>query len=198
MKVDVRLHTTATKALIDEIHPDVLITAEGSTPAIPKVDGIEKAVLAQDVLLGKQEVTDNIVVIGGGLVGCEVSLHLAMQGKKVTIVEALPDILKSGITIPPMNNWMLRDLLNYHHVSVQTDSMLSAVTDDGAVVKRKDGQEELIKASKVLLAIGYRSRKPVYDECCFDFAETYVLGDSKQVKNIRNAIWDGYEVARGI
>lgn len=193
--VDIRLSTEATKELIDSIHPDAVLTAEGSEPIIPKVDGVEKAVLAQDVLLGNVEAKDDVVIIGGGLVGCELSLHLAMQGRKVTIVEALPDILKSGISIPPMNEWMLRDLLAFHKVNIMTDSRLASVNEDGAVVTDAGGKETQVKASQVILAIGYRSKAPVFDACQFDYTEVYKLGDSRQVKNIRNAVWDGYEVA---
>ena len=74
---------------------------------IPPIDGVENAVLANEVLTNKVAAKDNVVVIGGGLVGCELALHLAQNGKKVTIIEALPDILKSGIALPPMNEWML-------------------------------------------------------------------------------------------
>ena len=135
------------------------------------------------------------MIVGGGLVGCELALHLAMQGKKVTVVEALPDILKSGISIPPMNEWMLRDLLAFHKVNIMTNSRLASVNEDGAVVTDADGKEMQVKASQVILAIGYRSKAPVFDACQFDYAEVYKLGDSRQVKNIRNAVWDGYEVA---
>lgn len=193
--VEIRLNTIATKEVIDEIHPDAVLTAEGSDPIVPKVDGVEKAVLAQDVLLGNVEAKEDVVIVGGGLVGCELGLHLAMQKKTVTVVEALPDILRSGAAIPPMNEWMLRDLLIFHKVQLQVNSRLASVTDEGAVVVDAEGKEAVMKASQVILAIGYRSKAPVFDACQFDYAEIYKLGDSRQVKNIRNAIWDGYEVA---
>jgi 2-enoate reductase len=196
LNVDVRLNTNATKELIDELHPDALLAAEGSDPIILNVPGVEKTVLAQDVLLGNVEAKDDVVIVGGGLVGCELSLHLAMQGKKVTIVEALPDILKSGIAIPPMNEFMLRDLLAFYKVDIVAGSKLASVNENGAVVIDADGNEKTVEASQVIMAIGYRSKAPVFDDCQFDYAEVYKLGDSKNVKNIRNAIWDGYEVAR--
>ncbi len=198
LNVKIQLNTTATKDKIDAIHPDVLLTAEGSNPIVPKFTGVETAVLAQDVLSGKVKAKDTVVIIGGGLVGCELALHLAKKGKKVSIVEALPDILKAGAAIPTMNEWMLRDLLTFNNVAICAETRLTAVKEDGAAVTNKDGKEDFIKADQVILAIGYRSKKPVFEDCKFDYAHIYALGDSKQVKNIRNAIWDGYEVARSI
>ena len=98
LKIDVRLNTKATKANIDELKPDIVYIAEGSSPIGLKLPGIdsEKVVNASDVLSGKMQVGSNCVIIGGGLVGCELALHLKSSGHEVTIVEALPDILKSG------------------------------------------------------------------------------------------------------
>lgn len=153
--------------------------------------------MAQDILLGNVEAKNRVVIVGGGLVGCETALSLAMAGKSVTIVEALPDILKSGIAIPPMNEWMLRDLLTFYKVELVTNSRLDSVSEQGATVV-SDNDTKLIEAEQTILSIGYRSKSPVYDACQYEYEEVYKLGDSKQVKNIRNAIWDGYEVARNI
>lgn len=193
--VDVKLNTKADKETISALKPDTIFVAEGSTPIVPPINGVEKAVLAQDVLLGNVEAKNNVVVIGGGLVGCELSLHLAKQGKKVTIVEALPDILKSGITLPPMNEWMLRDLLAFNKVTIKASSRLESITDDSAVITTANGNET-ISSDQIILAIGYKSRKSLFDEIKNDYAHIYNLGDSRKVRNIRGAIWDAYEVAR--
>lgn len=193
--VEVRLGTPATKELIAELHPDTVFVAEGSRPVIPRIDGVDHAVLAQDILLGNTEAKENITVIGGGLVGCELSLHLAQNGKHVTIIEALPDILKSGAPIPPMNEWMLRDLLAFNHVDIITGACVKSISDAG-VSYEKDGTEQHVNADQTVLAIGYRSDKTLYEELKYDYAQIYNLGDSREVRNIRGAVWDAYEVAR--
>ena len=126
--VEVLTNTEADKDAVDAIQPDVIYAAEGSVPIIPNVHGVENAVLAQDILTGKVPAKENVILVGGGLVGCETALHLAMQGKNVTIVEGLSDILKSGPMLPPMNEWMLRDLLAYNNVKIIRDAHLSEVT----------------------------------------------------------------------
>ena len=187
----ITMNTRATKENISALEPDSLFVAEGSKAVVPQVDGIEKAVMAQDLLLGNVEAKDSIVVIGGGLVGSELALHLAQQGKKVTIVEALSDILSSGIKLPPMNEWMLRDLLAFNHVTLETSGFLAAVTDGGAVIKQGD-QVKTIPCDQVAIAIGYRSLRPVFEELKFDYTHVYNLGDAREVRNIRAAVWDSY------
>lgn len=129
--VDVRTNTAADKTKIADLKPDVVFIAEGSTAISLKLPGIDKpnVAYAADVLLDSDTVGKACLIVGGGLVGCELALHLAQKGKAVTIVEALDDILKSGARLPPMNELMLRDLLAFHHVSTICNARIAAVTD---------------------------------------------------------------------
>lgn len=195
--VDIRTNTKATKEMIAGLKPDTIFISTGSTPVVPPAEGIEKAFLAQDILLGKAEAKDSIAVIGGGLVGAELSLHLAKQGKKVTIIEALPDILSSGIVPPPMNVWMLKDLLAFHKVDIKAGSRLKAVTEKGAVVTSANG-DETVECDQVIIAVGFKADKALYEDMKYDYDHIYNIGDSRQVRNIRGAVWDAYEIARSL
>ena len=197
--VDVKLNTKADKENIAALKPDAVFVAEGSKPICPTLSGMDKenVMLAEDVLLGKKQVDGHSVIIGGGLVGCELALHLAQQGKKVTIVEALKDILSAGSPVPPMNEWMLRDLLSFHGVDIVKNTMLSAVNDNGIEVTSGD-TKSTIEADNVIIAIGYKSKSDLFNELRYDYPIIYNLGDGEKVRNIRAAIWDGFEVARTI
>ncbi|WP_296874837.1 FAD-dependent oxidoreductase [Thomasclavelia sp.] len=191
--VNVKLNTKATKEMLEKMNPDAIFVSEGSSPVVPKIDGVENAALAQDVMLEKVPAENNIVVIGGGLVGCELALHLAKQGKNVTIVEALPDILKSGAPLPPMNEFMLRDLLAFHDVKIKANQCVTAIKPDSVTLT-----DEIINCNQVILAVGYRSNHTLYDQIKYDYPEVFNVGDSRDVRNIRGAIWDSYEVARNL
>lgn len=115
----------------------------------------------------------------------------------MTIVEALPDILKSGSPMPPMNEWMLRDLLTFNQVEIVAGAKVTAIAPDGLTYE-KDGEVKTLSGDQVVLSIGYRSTHSLFDELKYDYAEIYNLGDSRQVRNIRGAIWDAYEVARSL
>ncbi|HQP00583.1 MAG TPA: FAD-dependent oxidoreductase, partial [Caldisericia bacterium] len=133
LNVDIKLNTEVTFDLIKKEKPDVTIIATGSKPIIPVIPGIEKdkVATATDVLLGNKEVGEKVVVVGGGLVGCETALWLAQQGKKVTIVEMLSDLMIAGLPVPHANRIMLIDLLKFNKVEVITNHSLMEVTDEG-------------------------------------------------------------------
>ena len=197
--VPVAFETRATKTSIQELNPDTVFVATGSKPIIPPVDGIEKDLVATavDILLGNEESGDHNVIIGGGLVGCELVLHLVQNGKKALIVEQLPAILQAGVTAAVMNGQMLRDLLAFHNVEIKVSASLAEVTDSGVVIRSGD-LSETIDTDRVILACGYQSHNQLFDELRLEFDEIYNIGDSRQVRNIRGAIWDAYEVARSI
>ena len=199
LKVEIRLNTKATKENIAALTPDTVYVAEGSTPVSLKLPGIEdeKVVNAGDVLSGKEKVGKNCMIIGGGLVGCELALHLQQHGHAVTIVEALPDILKAGAPMAPMNEWMLRDLINFHGIQLKTNARLLKITQAGAVIEQSEEESEL-PADSVIIAVGFRSKSTLFEELKFDYDQIYNLGDGKKVRNIRAAIWEAYEVARSL
>jgi len=199
LKVDVKLGTKANKANIDALKPDIIYTAEGSKPIELKLPGIDgkNATNTIDVLTGKTYVGPKCIIIGGGLVGCEVALHLAKHRHKIIIIEASTDILKTGTSIAPPNERMLRDLLAFYKVDIVTNAQLTEVTPTGAVIT-VEGQERIISAHHIIVAVGCKSNSLLYNELKNDYTQIYKLGDSQKVRNIRGAIWDAFEVARTI
>ncbi len=157
----------------------------------------EKIVTASDVLLGIKDAGVATVIVGGGLVGCEVALWLVKQGKKVTIVETLETILSSGQLLSPANETMLRDLLNFHHVNILTGASLTGVNHAGAVISMNKG-EQTIPADSIILAVGYKEDQTLYQQIKNNTFDTYLLGDARKVQNIMFAVWDAYEVSRHI
>ena len=199
LKVDVKLSTQVTKTMIDAIKPDIIYIAEGSKAIELEFPGMksEKVTNAINVLTGKTNVGPKCTVIGGGIAGCEVALHLAKHRHKMTIVEESSDILKAGVPLATPNERMLRDLLAFYHVEIVTNARLKEVTEVGALIIA-EGQERSIKAHHVIVAAGYESTGSLYNELKNDYAQIYNIGDSQKVRNIRAAIWDGFEVARSI
>lgn len=102
MHVQILLNTTADAELIKLYEPDTVIIATGSRPFIPPIQGADQdfVVAAHDVLLGKTEPGNRVVVIGGGLVGAETTDMLGQQCEQVTIIEMLPQIMKDGEAAP--------------------------------------------------------------------------------------------------
>ena len=194
--VAVRLNTRADAKSIKKAAPDAVILATGADPVMPPVPGIEKAIECVSALTGTT-VGQNVVVVGGGLVGCETALGYAREGKTVTIVEALPDILSAGIKVPVMNDQMLRDLLDEAGVTIRTGCRLSAI-GEGTVTVTTERGEETILADSVVLAVGFRSRKDLADELTDSGLEVYQIGDGNKVGNVMTAIDTAHTVARSL
>lgn len=87
--VSIRLNTEVTKEYAEKENPDALIIAVGSKPLIPPIPGLDgkNVVVVNNYYLEKEKVSDEVVVFGGGLAGCECAIHLGMEGKKVHLVE---------------------------------------------------------------------------------------------------------------
>lgn len=199
LSVDVELGQKLTFEKINEEEYDTILVATGSEHIIPDIPGIgkDKVVTATDLLLNQNQDSDNYVVIGGGLVGCETALWLARMGKEVSVIEALDGLMKKGAPICHSNKEMLVDLLEQNGVQIRTNTKLSEVTDVGVVVSTDDGSE-VMEAEKVVLAIGLKENSEIYESLRSELADIYELGDSKDPRRIMDAIWDGYGVAREI
>ena len=188
-----------TTELVAEMRPDVAIVAAGTTPLIPKIPGIQKpsAVTAIDVLLDKAEVGNEIIVAGGGVVGCDVAAFLADKGKKVTIVEMLSDIALD-VELFAGSRGTLLAMLGQKGVNSLTDTKLEEITDEGAIVSDKEGASRAIKADTVVLALGLKPSTKLYEALKGKVSEIYAIGDSVEPRKIGDAIHEGFYRANTI
>ncbi|MBD5559358.1 MAG: FAD-dependent oxidoreductase [Clostridia bacterium] len=198
LPVNVHLNTEVTPEEINNMDADVVILAVGSSPVRFDLPGMDDPMVkdALEVLANPDEVGDSVIVLGGGLTGCELALDFAQHGKDVTIVEALLDILSSGGPQPVPNVQMLRDLLAKHEVKILTDARLAKVEDGKAVVKTADGEKD-IAADTLVVAVGFRPVKSMRDEIA-EGPVIFEIGDAQEVATILHAIWQGYEVGNNI
>jgi len=153
---------------------------------------------ATDLLLGKSQSEGPTVIIGGGLTGCETALWQAQQGKQVTIVEMLPELMTGGVPVNHANRTMLIDLLRFHNVKVLTNSRITEVTDDGVGLMDGSSQRSSIQAGNVVLAMGLESDRKLARSLMGKIPNVSVIGDARRPQNKMSAIWDAYEVARNI
>ena len=197
LRVPVYLNTRVTKEMVLESDCDAVIVATGSRPKMFSLGDDEKVYCAEQVLMNQKDPGDRVVVVGGGLVGCEMALDLAQKGKKVTILEALPKIMAVNGPICSANKEMLEELLPFHGVNIICNAKVTGFKD-GAVSYETAGKAEKLDADSVILSVGYRSADELYHELEFDVADLYLRGDAGKVSNIMYAIWDAFEVANHI
>lgn len=200
LNVKINLNTEVTPDIVQEKKIDAVIIATGSRPVMPDISGIGKdsVVTATDLLLGKKKAGENVVIAGGGLIGCETALWLARQGKNVTIVEMAEDILLAGPQLCHANSLMILDLLKFHKINILTNAGLSEITEDGVVVTDKSCSKNRLSVDTVVIATGLKSDQELYRSIAATVPNLYVIGDARQPRNIMNCIWDAYEIARNI
>lgn len=195
--IELRLGTEFSTDVVKEVNPDIVVIATGSRPLIPKIPGVENAVIADDVLLGRVDVGKSVVVVGGGLVGCETALFLAKQGREVTIVEMLSDI---AIGEPFVNRVAIKKLLRASGVRVLTKRFVSEIRKGEVEILDEVGRREVLKADTIVLAVGREPNIPreVVEEVRKMGKELYVIGDAKEVRKIVDAIREGFYTALNI
>jgi 2,4-dienoyl-CoA reductase-like NADH-dependent reductase (Old Yellow Enzyme family)/thioredoxin reductase len=191
--VDVVLGKEVTSDLVSEISPDVAIVAVGATMLIPEIPGVNEsvAVSALDVLTDKADVGNEVVVAGGGLVGCDVAAFLADKGKKVTIVEALPEIAQNVELFAGSRSTLLV-MLGQKGIVSHTDSNIEEITGEGVIVSDKEGAKRTINADTVVLAFGFKPETGLYERLKGKVPELYTIGDSLAPRKIGDAINEGF------
>lgn len=179
---------------------DELVVAVGASPAIPEADGVaerlgESVFTAVDLLAGRvpdEKVGESVVVVGGGMVGCETAEFLAARGKKVTIVEMKKRIAED---IGPTTRWtVVKRLRETPNIQIVTSAKLKSVTDRGVVVEANGGREQReIEAATVVLAVGMR-RNEEPQRSLHDKVKFVEVGDCVEPRKILEAIHEGWRV----
>ena len=197
LRVPVYLNHEVTKDEILAGDYDAVILATGSVPKRFSLGDDARVYTASQVLLKEKDCGDSVVIVGGGLVGCETALWLRQQGKKVTIVEALDKILAVNGPLCHANKDMLERLVPYRGIQVVAGARVKEYRNGILTADTADG-EKPIPCDSVILAVGYREEDSLYRQIEFDVPELYLLGDAKKVSNIMYGIWDAFEVANHI
>lgn len=195
LPVTIKFNCCANRDTVERSNADAVIIATGSTPIRLDVGNKNKVFTAEELLFAPEKAGSDVVVVGGGLVGCETGLWLRRMGKNVTIVEATPQILGGGADMCFANYDMLKDLLAFEKISVICSAKVTAA-DENSVTVQIDGDEKKVKADTVMMAVGYRPDTALYDELRGCGKAIYNVGDSRHVQNIMHAIWDAFQVAR--
>ena len=194
--VEIRTSTEITPEYVEKENPDALIIAVGSEPLVPPIKGLDgdNVVVVNDYYLEKEKVTDQVVVLGGGLAGCECAIHLGMEGKQVHLVEMRQELAPdANIRHRPL---LLKEVDKY--VNVHTGCKGLAVTEEGVLCETATGEEILIPGTSVICALGQRSRTALVNSLRDSAPYVAVIGDASKVSTITNAVYEGYHAALDI
>ena len=186
--IDVKLGTEVKD--ITTLGADEVVIATGAVAKRIPIKGAERAVDAVEFLNGNAEVGENVVIIGGGLTGCEIAYELYLKGKKPAIVEMQDDLITTkGICLA--NTSFLRDFFKANNVPVYLESGVAQINDNTVTIKAKDGTTKEICADSVIMSVGYNPA-PLATK------GVHVIGDASSVGNLRTVIWGAWDVCMKI
>ena len=194
--IEVHLNQSATPELVRGIHPDAVIIAVGSSPITPPIPGVEYARQAVDVYPKLDELKGNIVVIGGGSIGCEIGLEFAERGNEVYVVELTDALAAKGNMLYRIG--LHQHLSRYENLHTLTETRCMEIREKEVVVVGKDGEERILKADHVLLAVGFRANKDLAHSFYGITPETAMIGDCNQVATVLEANNLAYLIASNL
>lgn len=179
--VEIRTSVEVTPEYVEKEAPDALIVAVGSRPLIPLIKGLngENVVIVNDYYRKKEKVTDQVVVLGGGLAGCECAIHLGMEGKQVHLVEMRKELAPDANVRHRL--LLLKEIEKY--VTVYTVCRGLEVRPDGVLC------ETVVPGTSVICALGQRARSEVADALRDSAPFVRIIGDAHRVSTITNAVY---------
>ena len=183
--IDIKLNTEISDLKV--LNADEIVVATGAKAKNIPVKGAETAIEAVDYLLGNKEVGETVVVIGGGLTGCEIAYDLYLKGKKPIIVEMQDDLITTkGVCLA--NTSYLRDFFKTNKVPVYLETSLSEINDGSVTLKDKEGKAFTLNTDSVVLSVGYNPAPLVKKG-----RHVHVIGDADRVGNLRSVIWGAWK-----
>lgn len=194
-KIDVRLNTCATPERVAQEAPDTVIVAVGADPLVPPIPGVdrENVITAVDVYGHEERLGEKVVIIGGGMVGCEIALHLTAKGHTVELVEMGEMLAPDGIFTERIHtlDYMDKD----EKLTYYLNTTCTAIEAGGVLVAEKDGSARLLDADSVVLACGMTPRADLRESFRDTAFDVIAIGDCVKPRNVHDAVAEGFNAA---
>ena len=177
--------------ILQELECDYCILACGAVPIILDMDNIDSSnvVLAEDVYKGRC-VGDEIVIVGGGLVGVELALFLGFYNKKVTVLEMASSIAQEATSAI---NQKVKEHIDEYKIRIMCNTKLCSIGENFVdVVNLETGLQERLSCNNVCLAVGYKAKQDLYEKIKGKY-NVALIGDAQIPSNALDAIKAGYQ-----
>lgn len=188
LHIEVRTNTLI-QSLKDLKAYDHIIIATGARARKIPIKGIEYSVEACEYLLGKKPIGDKVIIVGGGLTGCEIALDLFHKGKTPIIVELKNDLIATkGVCLA--NSSYLREFFELNNIEVYLETSVSEIKEEGIIALSKDGKLFELKADTTIMSTGY-----IPTPLAMTSGRISLVGDCNSVGNLRTVIWRAWDIA---
>jgi len=192
---EIRLNTSVTRQMVLDENPDVLVIAIGADPFLPPIPGIDspKVVQAPEAEEHPDRLGEKIVILGGGLVGCEAAINLKKQGKQVCIVEMQAAL---ALEVNEFHRMALEQELKGIPAYLKTCAV--SIDSSGINCSGPDGGIIRLEADQIICAAGLRPRRSEANDLINLSSEYFVIGDCKAPRQITQAMSEAYYAMRDI
>lgn len=195
---NVIMNMEVTPEFVKNTNSDALILAIGAFPIVPNIKGVDgkNVIGAIDVYPKLNELPKNIVIVGGGLIGCELALELCWHNHNVTIVEFTSELAAQGNSLYRIG---LKQKMDAEKNLVRlTSTVCEEILDEGVIVVDIQGIKRKLECDKVIIATGMRSNRVLTDQYYGIIPETFIIGDADSARTILEATTEAYMIASEI
>jgi NADPH-dependent 2,4-dienoyl-CoA reductase/sulfur reductase-like enzyme len=191
--VRIKLHSEAGREIIQEEKPDALILALGVTPRLPDIPGArgQNVVFAEEVLAGSKSVSGTVLVVGGGVVGCETAEFLVEQEKGVAQVTVLEMLDRMANNMSPTYRPFFLARLKKTGIRMITGAKVEEITEKGVRVSQDDGSAWM-EGNAVILAGGSVANRQLVQELEGIVPEVHEAGDCISPRMVKEAMEEGF------
>jgi len=215
--VKVKLGTEATRSLIEQIKPDVVVIATGGIPTVPEISGIKgRNVLSVPDLHRRVKgylnffgprvlrwltqfylpIGRKVIVVGGALQGGEITEFLVKRGRQVTWIDSASTLKDNRL--PNARTLRLFRWLDKKGVTMMTEVKYEEITDKGLTITTNDGKRQILEADSIIPVMPWAPNTELAKSLEGKVAEVYPIGDCKEPRLILDAVGEGFRVARDI
>jgi 2-enoate reductase len=195
-RIELHLNCEVTEQLIADLDFDLAVLATGSVPLIPDIPGIKEEIVVSccQVLSGKKEVGERVLIVGGGMEGCETAVWLSQKGKEVRIIELLDAI---ATNVHQANRQMLLDMMDDLKLEIILKGKITQVNKNGVSLVH-EGKNRFLECHSLILAAGLTPVRSLTNALKKKGKPFYEVGDCQSPRNVHYAILDGFNVAYSI
>ena len=196
LPIKVVLNKKATAGDIQSFGADYVILATGAKMEPPPFDAADNVLTVIQVLSGREPQGERILMMGGGVIGCETAVYLAHQGKQVTICARLDSDDLDMDTVDHNNRFMLLEMIKAANIRVLRGAIPVKLEKDGVVVNH-NGVEKKISMDSLVFA-GRLFSENGLSKSLENLSNVISIGDCVKPNTIMDAVWGGFNTVRDI
>lgn len=197
-KAEVRLNCEATPESVRNLSPDSLILAVGGTETVPPIPGIHSrhVMTGTQAIERKEKIGNRVIVLGGGSIGCEIALELALIHKRqVTVVEMTDQLAAQGNSLYRIA--LRQKMEQAKSLRTMLRTKCQSIDEEMAVIDSR-GQQQTIPYDDIIVCTGIKSNQSLAEQFYHIVPDTNMIGDCVSPRKIQDAIFEGHMIAMNL